>query len=243
MSLSVSQPRQLLADLVRDQILDQILDGSMPLGSKLPAEPELCEQFGVSRATIREAVRGLVEEGYLSRTHGSGTFVKFRPRVRHSLERNLSYTDLITQAGFEVACKLLEVRDDVPSADEAERLRINTSEKVLRLERVHFADGRPVIHSTAVIPKRIVNEVDEEGLSGSLFSLFGDLGYPVAHGEAVLVPVLAGPRHAEVLGVDEGKPLLQITQVDYTTVGDVVMYSKEWHVPGVFELTLVRRPR
>ena len=118
----------------------------MPLGSKLPAEPELCEQHGVSRATIREAVRGLVEEGYLSRAHGSGTFVKFRPRVRHSLERNLSYTELISQAGFEVACRLLEVNTDKPGPDEAERLRINASESVLRLERVHAADGRPVIY-------------------------------------------------------------------------------------------------
>lgn len=243
MSVSISQPRKLLADTVRDRILDQILDGSMPLGSKLPAEPELCEQHGVSRATIREAVRGLVEEGYLSRAHGSGTFVKFRPRVRHSLERNLSYTELISQAGFEVACRLLEVKTDKPSPDEAERLRINTSESVLRLERVHAADGRPVIHSTAVIPHRIVEDVDQDRLSGSLFALFGELGYPVAHGEAILIPVLSGPRHSEVLGIDEGKPLLQITQVDYSTVGDVVMFSKEWHVPGVFELTLVRRPR
>jgi len=242
-SLAASQPRKLLADTVRDRILDQILDGSMPLGSKLPAEPELCEQHGVSRATIREAVRGLVEEGYLSRAHGSGTFVKFRPRVRHSLERNLSYTELINQAGFEVGCRLLQVNSDKPSDEEAERLRINTSESVLRLERVHTADGRPVIYSTAVIPHRIVDGVDQESLSGSLFALFGELGYPVAHGEASLIPVLAGARHSAVLGLEKGKPLLQITQVDYSTVGDVVMFSREWHVPGVFELTLVRRPR
>lgn len=243
MSVWVSEPRKLLADTVRDRILDQILDGSMPLGSKLPAEPELCEQHGVSRATIREAVRGLVEEGYLSRAHGSGTFVKFRPIARHSLERNLSYTELISQAGFQVACTLLEVQPGIPTAEEAERLRINVSESVLRLERVHSADGRPVIYSTAVIPQHIVEDVDEQGLSGSLFALFDELGYPVAQGEAILVPVLAGPRHSEVLGIDEGKPLLQITQVDYSTVGDVVMFSREWHVPGVFELTLVRRPR
>jgi len=197
----------------------------------------------VSRATIREAVRGLVEEGYLSRAHGSGTFVKFRPRVRHSLERNLSYTELINQAGFEVGCRLLQVNSDKPSDEEAERLRINTSESVLRLERVHTADGRPVIYSTAVIPHRIVDGVDQESLSGSLFALFGELGYPVAHGEASLIPVLAGARHSAVLGLEKGKPLLQITQVDYSTVGDVVMFSREWHVPGVFELTLVRRPR
>lgn len=103
---------------------------------------------------------------------------------------------------------------------------------MLRLERVHSADGRPVIYSTAVIPHRIVEGLDGEGVSGSLFALFGELGYPVAHGEAILVPVLAGLRHSEVLGIDEGKPLLQITQVDYSTVGDVVMFSKEWHVPG-----------
>ena len=68
-------------------------------------------------------------------------------------------------------------------------------------------------------------------------------GALVCDREATLVPVLAGPRHREVLSVDEGKPLLQIIQVDYSTVGDALMFSREWHVPGVLELTLVRRPR
>lgn len=235
------RPRRLLADLVRDRILDEILDGSIPVGAKLPAEPELCQRHGVSRATIREAVRGLVEEGYLSRAHGSGTFVKFRPRVRHSLERNLSYTELISEAGFEVGCRLLDVTTGLPDAEEAERLRIDREEKVVRLERVHSADGRPAIHSTAVIPHRIVGGLDRDALSGSLFNLFADLGHQVAHGEATLVPVLATDRHTEALAIDPGEPLLQITQVDYTTDGDVVMFSHEWHVPGIFELTLLRR--
>lgn len=233
--------RRLLSDIVRDRILDQILTGAMSVGMKLPAEPELCQQHGVSRATIREAVRGLVEEGYLSRAHGSGTFVKFRPRVRHSLERNLSYTELISQAGFEVGCRLLVTKLDTPAAEEADRLRINTSESVLRIERVHTADGRPVIYSTGVIPQRFMEGVENEDLSGSLFALFAKMGHQVAHGEAVLTPILADERHASLLTIAVGRPLLQIVQTDYTTEGDVVMFSTEWHVPGVFELTLLRR--
>ena len=83
--------------------------------------------------------------------------------------------------------------------------------------------------------------VTDEGFGGSLYELFERMGYEVAYGEATLAPVLADEQLAEHLQVDAGSPLLRIVQVDYTTVGDAIMFSREWHVPGVFELSLLRR--
>lgn len=217
------------------------MDGTLEVGEKLPAEPELCEEFGVSRATIREAVRGLVEAGYLSRVHGSGTFVAFRPRLRHTLERNLSYSRLIEQAGLRPGRKVLAVTVEEADEQVAKALGVPPGEPMTSIERVRSADERPVIHSIDVVPSRYLTEVDDKQLSGSFYALLERLGHTVAHGEATLEPVLADVYRSQVLQVEEGAPLLRISQVDYTTAGDAVMFSREWHVPGVFELSLLRR--
>ncbi|GBE22965.1 HTH-type transcriptional repressor YvoA [bacterium BMS3Bbin01] len=235
-----THPRRLLADQVRDDLLARIHDGSLTVGAKLPAEPKLCEEFGVSRATIREAVRSLAEAGYLHRVHGLGTYVAFRPRLRHSLGHNLSYTRLIQQAGLRPNRRVLGLERTKAGQEEATALGIGEAE-VVRIERIRSADDRPVIYSVDTIPETYVPGVTDEGFGGSLYELFERMGYEVAYGEATLAPVLADEQLAEHLQVDAGSPLLRIVQVDYTTVGDAIMFSREWHVPGVFELSLLRR--
>src|SRR5262249_22655663 len=62
-----------LSFTVRDEIAARIASGRLPPGAKLPAEPELAEELGVSRATLREALRSLEEDGFVTRTRGAGT--------------------------------------------------------------------------------------------------------------------------------------------------------------------------
>jgi len=235
-----TQPRRLLADQVRDDLLARIYDGSLTVGAKLPAEPKLSEEFGVSRATIREAVRSLTEAGYLSRVHGSGTFVAFRPRLRHSLERNLSYSRLIEQAGFRPARQVLGLNRTNAGEEEAAALGIGDA-KVVRIERIRSADDRPVIYSVDTIPEKYVLDVADDAFGGSLYELMERMGYKVAYGEAILAPVLADERVAKYLQVGVGSPLLRIVQVDYTISGEAIAFSQEWHVPGAFELSLLSR--
>ena len=86
--LTVARPS--LVEKIRDDLTAEVGTALFPLGSKLPNEQELAERFEVSRATIREAVRGLVEAGLVSRVHGSGTYVTGAPKARHSLDATLS---------------------------------------------------------------------------------------------------------------------------------------------------------
>lgn len=185
---SGGRERRLLADRVRDELMREIQDGSFSTGEKLPAEPELSQVHGVSRATIRESVRGLVEAGYLSRVLGSGTYVAFRPTLRHTPERNLSYTRLIEQAGFVQWRSPLGVETTTASDEEAKRLGLVDGDEVTRVERVRSADARPVIYSIDAIPSRLLPDVAEAELGGSLYALFDRLGHRAAHGEAVLSP-------------------------------------------------------
>jgi DNA-binding FadR family transcriptional regulator len=75
-------------DEVRQGLLADLVTGAKPLGTKLPNEQALAARFGVSRATVREAVGGLVESGYLLRRHGSDTYVTSLPtRLQPSMPR------------------------------------------------------------------------------------------------------------------------------------------------------------
>ena len=87
--------RRSLVEQVRDSLLGDLTSGKLESGAKLANENELAERFGVSRSTIREAVGGLMDAGYLARRHGSGTYVTATPRTRHPLETTVSYTAMI----------------------------------------------------------------------------------------------------------------------------------------------------
>src|SRR5438128_1384378 len=85
---------------VRDDLIRDINAGRLRPGSRLPSEPDLAARFGVSRATLREALHGLESEGLLRRMRGSGTYVTDRPRVPNGLDVNFGVTDAIKAAGM-----------------------------------------------------------------------------------------------------------------------------------------------
>src|SRR6266536_244862 len=85
----------------REDLLAWIATGKVPPGAQLPPEPALAGKLGVSRPTLREALRSLEDEGVVTRSRGTGTFVSHRPRLRNNLDVNFGVTDAIRQAGME----------------------------------------------------------------------------------------------------------------------------------------------
>jgi DNA-binding FadR family transcriptional regulator len=84
--------RTALGDRVTDLFRSQITDGTWPLGSKIPTEPELVEWSGAGRNTVREAVGSLVQAGILRREQGRGTFVVSTSDLRSSVSRRVAAT-------------------------------------------------------------------------------------------------------------------------------------------------------
>lgn len=224
---------------MREELLGELLDGTYPSGVKLPNEDELAERAGVSRATVREAVGGLVEAGYLSRRHGSGTYVAGTLPRRHALDMSVSYLSMIREAGMKPGLVVLDQSEHEASAEEAEALRTEVGEPLLRVERIRTADGRPVVYSIDVLPKRLAPEGKK--LDASLYAVLGEGGHEVRGASAQLRPVVAEKRLADLLEVKRGTPLLHIDQIDFDGDGHPVMLSSEWHVADAFEMHLNRR--
>jgi GntR family transcriptional regulator len=242
MTVRTAAGRPLLTDVVRDALRRAVITGEYPPGSQLPNEDALGARYGVSRATIREAVRGLVEEGYLSRRQGSGTFVTSRPLLRNSLDTNFSYTSYLESTGVRSGRRILGVRTIPADAGVAERLDIAAGTAVVELRRVRTADDRPAVYSIDHLPADIVDaERDREALGGSIYGMLAALGHPVRHGEAIVAPASADEELASVLGITPGTLLQHLQQVDVSAGGRHVLYSLEWHNPDVMELRVYRR--
>jgi DNA-binding GntR family transcriptional regulator len=226
---------------VRLGLLHDLVTGQLPVGTKLVNEQGLATRFDVSRSSIREAVSALVTAGYLERHHGSGTYVVGVPGPRHALDATLSYTHMIAEAGMTPGLRVLSVETRRATAEEATALNLTREEPVRCLERLRTADGRPVIYSMDIIPERYVSTVTNRTFNRSLYDVLTSIGEPVVSANAVLTPITAGRSLSRLLEVKAGSALQQIIEVDYTKSGQPIVFSSEWHVPGVFELRVHRR--
>lgn len=234
--------RPLLADVVRNELSRAIISGEFPLGSKLPNEEQLRERFDVSRITLREAVQGLIQDGYVVRRQGSGTYVTRRPSLQNSLDTNFSYTEYLQRAGNKATKKILSAR--LTAADDAtvEALGVDPGAKVVEVRRLRVADGKPAIYSVDYLPADLVDPIDDrDAFEGSLYRLLAQRGHAVDHGEAIIAPAAADAGLARLLKITEGTLLQHLEQIDYNANGRGVMFSLEWHVPSVIELRVYRR--
>src|ERR1700693_833096 len=141
---------------VRDELTDRIDRGLLTAGTRLPSEPALATELGVSRATLREALRTLEGEGLVRRMWGSGTYVAQGRRVASSLDVNFGVTDAIRAAGMEAGTEQGRYWFEPASAAEAGQLNLEPGQDVLGVERGPAADGKPVVLSRDILPARFL---------------------------------------------------------------------------------------
>ena len=234
--------RPLLPDVVRSELRRAIIEGEFPPGSRLPNEEALCTRYSVIRITLREAVRGLIEDGYVIRRQGAGTFVTLGPVLRNSLDTNFSYTEYLESTGIKVSKKVLEAHIVRASEDVVTDLGLSAGADVVEIKRVRIAGKKPAIYSIDYLPVDIADpKRDAKAFSQSLYRLLASHGHDVDHARTVLTPVIATRELVEILGVPAGTPLQHLKQVDYDTASRPVMRSLEWYVPTVIELRVYRR--
>lgn len=231
-----------LSFAVRDQLAGRIASGEIEAGSRLPPEPQLAADLGVSRATLREALRSLEEDGLVTRTRGAGTYATSRPRLRNNLDINFGVTEAIRAAGMTPGTASATVRTAAASAEEAQALDLQTGDTVAILERVRTADDRPVVWSRDVVratllPAGALERPDDL----SVYEVLARAGVAVQHGVVTVEPAVADRTLAKRLRIDPGALVMYLRQVDYDAGGEPVLLSHEHHVADAFEFSVVRR--
>lgn len=232
---------------IKEYIEGLIDDNTYQPGDKLPSENSLAKELEVSRASLREALRVLEEEGKIVKHQGIGTFVSEpTPRFKKGIEKLISVTDTIKNAGYKPGTRNLAVSEISPTDslyDKIEEGCEQSFEKVLRIERIRTADKVPVVYCLDhLLTENISSNFVKNDFTGSLFSLLENKGDIVIDNAVTnIIPVNADKYVAEQLDIDEETALLLLEQYHYDQTGRMVLFSQNYFRSDQFQFKVVRK--
>jgi GntR family transcriptional regulator len=234
-----------LSAQARQYLLDLIDSGTYAPGEQLPSENELAAQLGISRPTLREALRDLESEGAVVRKHGVGTFITagYEHRLESGLERLESVLALATRQGMEIECHNLQVEEELATPEIAAKLQIPAGSPLTSVSRVIVVDRKPSAFMLDVVPASILALADVDcSFNGSVLDLLKqkhDLS--AAWAVADIVALDADALLSAKLGVLPGRALLLLEEMLFSGEATPLEFSRNYFIPDRFRFQIVRR--
>ena len=214
-----------------------------PPGQRLLSEPELAKELGVSRATLREAMRTFETQGLIRRRQGSGTFVVGKVQALDSgLEVLESLETMAKRLDLEVTVSDLYVEQMTADDELAINLDVGVGTSLLRVRRVVRADGRPVAYLVDTLPEDVLHIDDlPADFHGSVLDYLLGRGDPLKTSRANVSAIGATAEVAKALEIQRGDVLLHFYSQLFDVNGKIVDYSLSYFIPGYFNFHVMRR--
>jgi GntR family transcriptional regulator len=194
---------------------DEIARGAIAPGEALPTEQSLCDQFGVSRITVRRALADLAEQGYIERRQGVGSFVRQRDRSDEA-PLSGSYMDNLRQTQFQTSVDVVEHDIRTPPMSIADALGCADGMlHILRVRRERRTD-EPLMITEAWLPVDLSDVLSASALRETpLYELLTGAGVVVERMQHEISAEIAGPRNAGLLDVPIGSALLRVNRLAF----------------------------
>lgn len=208
----------------------EISGGRWQPGDRLPSETELIDEYEVSRITVRQALDRLVNEGWVYRRRGLGTFVA-APTIEQGLTRIISFTEDMQRRGLKPCTKVLDSRLEAATPAIAEKLGVEPGAELAVLERLRLADGEPMSIEVSHLVHRLCPGI----LSGDYANtplheaLQQQYGIRLARATQEIRAVRADKATAGQLTVARGAPVFSIERVSYTATDLPVEFLQLTH--------------
>ncbi|GAA3877361.1 GntR family transcriptional regulator [Leifsonia kafniensis] len=215
---------------LKHRIIEDIARLNLRPGDVLPGEHRLCEQFGVSRTVVRQALSQLEHQGVIDRVKGKGTFVAY-PKTPESLVHTLTgLFEEVTARGGHVHSDVRR-QEVVPADDEvADALGVALSTPVVAIDRLRFIDSEPWSWTTTYLPYEVGALVLNEDLRDqSLYALLATHGVRAVRGVRSAEASSADPEQSALLGVNVGQALLVLRSVGYDELDRPMEYFIAYH--------------
>jgi len=206
---------------LKEIIREEIEEGSLTPGDSIPSERELADSFEVSRPTIRQALKELVNEGLLDRQKGRGTYVA-EPKINYGfIQKLITFYDDMVKKGYEPRTRILKKEIREPGKGIAGKLELASDARVIFLHRVRSIDGVPLVSVMNFVPHYLCPALMEEDLEDkSLYNVMAEKCGIIFHrADISLEPVIAEPYDTELLEVEEGSPIHLMKNLSYSSEG------------------------
>ena len=243
------EPRPSLVDVAEQALRGWLATGRHRPGERLPPEQELSAHLGISRGTLRTALRRLEETGEIVRRQGSGTYVgrSSSTSLDEGLERLVSYSELARRRGVKLELGELEIAARRLGPESGELFDLDPETPATTITRVLLMDGEPgswmrdVVHPHVELlsPSRLRQALERGQM---VLDVLLKAGVPVAYTRAhISARVLTkGDRVGKALGVADTVAALDIDHVTCTAEGNPVEYSIDIFLPRSLDIHVMR---
>ncbi len=214
-----------------------------PAGTRLPSEPALAKQLGVSRATLREAMRMFETKGLIRRRQGAGTFIAGQvPVIESGLEVLESLESIAQRMGLAISMGQALIQRLPADQEHAAALDVPIGGPLVRISRIMQADSRPVAYLIDTLSEEILRPEElNSNFKGSILDFLLQRGDLLTVSRAEISASGASAEIAKMLEIQRGDVLLEFKDKLYTTAAKVVDYSLSYFLPGYFNFHIVRR--
>lgn len=210
---------------IKEALKQRILEGDYVTHERLPSESELMKVFGVSRITVRQALRDLHTEGLVFSVQGKGTFVS-RPKAVQDIQRLQGFGEAMTPQGYETSTRIISVQETRASREVSEALKINRGNKVVELKRIRYLNREPISIDNSFFPSDIGEKLLGRDLTQDIFPMLeNEFGIGLGHADLKIEAVSATEELCQHLNIDRGVPLLRIQRIVFSQAGDPIDFE------------------
>ncbi|RUT31253.1 GntR family transcriptional regulator [Arsenicitalea aurantiaca] len=208
---------------VESVLRKQIQSGHYAVGTIIPTEHELTRAFGVSRATVRNAIRSLTQDGFVKSKPGVGTLViRSQKQVRAATLRGL--TEDLRLRGVATRARTLKAEFEVATPAVRAKLELYKDERVLHLLRLREIAGSPFALIRSFVPESVGLTPDDD-FSGPLYeTIERSHRLHIIYGEDAIGVRAPTEREAELLQIERTTPILAIRRTAFVEYDRPIEY-------------------
>ena len=233
-----------IAQSVRAKLLEEMKQGIFSDCERLPRETVLSESLGISRTQLRDVLAALEQEGYVTRRLGVGTMINRHVlNVKSRMDMETEILDIIRNNGYHAKVIFLDAVEEKAEEDIAKMLGVLENTPILRVKKLCLANEIPALYFEDILDIKLMKEsYTKVDLVPPIFQFLKEkcdteIYMDLTH----LKAVIADDQLAAVLNVPVGAPLLNMEEVDYDIEGNIIFYSRQFFINGLFEQTVLRK--
>ncbi|EQB37785.1 hypothetical protein M948_04280 [Virgibacillus sp. CM-4] len=218
---------------IANRIKEDIISAKLAQGDAIPTETKLAHSYGVSRVTVRQAIKLLVEEKLLYRVQGSGTYISHN-KVEHNIYKLQSFTEEMIRLDHQPSNEIIEFQLTLPSVEVQDVLNVSEDDKVYYIKRLRLADKEAFILEESYLPVELFPDLSIDVMKESKYDYIEQKGHQIDKRYGELYPIMPTKEIVDFLQVEENEPLLYLKAFSTFVQGTVFEYSKIYFHPSKY---------
>jgi len=204
---------------IKDILKERIKNNIYQRETLIPSENELSSEFGVTRTTVRNALKELQKEDLIYTEKGKGSIVK-GSKIKQSLMEFYSFGRRFKQneSGNEAYSKIVEKKEITCPSDVRESLDIRNEDKIYEVTRIRYIEAEPVMMEISYLPKNLFPDLFEYDMEH--FSLYDMIEYrykkKITKGREYIQPMISGTKESKYLNIEKGSPVFLVKRITYS---------------------------